>query len=105
MTDAADSAGRETQQSITDWSDTLFGVPSDMRLAARANEEMAELLTAIASGDQMKAGTEIADVVIVLSILATHMGFNLAAEIDRKMRVNREREWRVDASGCGYHVR
>lgn len=96
---------RETQQSITAWSDETFGIPGHMRLAARANEEMAELLTAMASEDRSKAAPEIADVVIVLSILASHLAVDLADEIDRKMAKNRSREWRVDASGCGYHVR
>jgi hypothetical protein len=41
----------------------------------------------------------------MLGSLAHQMGKDLAAEIDRKMAVNRAREWRLDGSGHGYHVR
>jgi hypothetical protein len=106
----------ESQQSIAQWAAATFGEPgSDMRIACRANEEMAELLRALSISAATSEGYrhratesaagEAADVVIVLFRLAERMGFDLLAEVDRKMAVNRARRWEVDKSGCGQHVR
>lgn len=97
----------ETQESISEWADQAFGAAgSNARVAARANEEMAELLRALTVDDMHpKAAEEIADVVIVLNRLATRMGFRLCELVDAKMAVNRSRVWKRDGSGHGYHVR
>jgi NTP pyrophosphatase (non-canonical NTP hydrolase) len=97
----------ETQQSISDWAEEAFGpVGSNARVAARANEEMAELLRALTADDRHpKAAEEMADVVIVLARLATRLGVELTIEVERKMAVNRAREWKRDGTGHGYHVR
>lgn len=64
----------ETQKTITNWADETFGpVNNNFRVAARANEEMAELLRALSVGDEEKAREEAADVVIVLARLATRL--------------------------------
>lgn len=98
---------RETQRSVSEWAEATFGAAAgNARIAARANEEMAELLRALTADDRHpKAAEEIADVVIVLYRLATRLGVDLVAEIDRKMAINRTREWRLDNTGHGYHVR
>jgi Phosphoribosyl-ATP pyrophosphohydrolase. len=93
----------ETQKTISDWAESVFGPSSsNARVAARANEEMAELLRILTADDQniVDAAEEIADVIIVLSRLATRMGIDLAYEIDRKMQINRKREWKLDGSGA-----
>lgn len=97
----------ETQATISAWAEETFGpISSTMRVAVRANEEMAELLRALSSDDaNPKAAEEIADVVIVLYRVAARLGVELPAEVDRKMAVNRAREWRLDGTGHGYHVR
>ncbi len=97
----------ETQESISQWCEATFGpTGSNARVAARANEEMAELLRALTVDDaQAKAPEEIADIVIILFRLATRLGVDLQQEIDRKMAVNRRRVWNLDGSGHGYHVR
>ena len=97
----------ETQKSLSDWAETTFGpVSTNIRVATRANEEMSELLRALAVDDMHpKAGEEIADVVIVLSRLCTELGVDIQAEIDRKMEINRARVWKKDNTGHGYHVR
>lgn len=102
----AQRALRENQQSICAWTEATFGeASSNARVAARANEEMAELLRALTSDDDHpKAVEEAADVVIILYRLAHRMGCDLHAEIDRKMEINRKREWKV-TNGHGYHVR
>lgn len=98
---------RETQESITAWADETFGPStSNMRIATRANEEMAELLRALSVDDASPdAAVEIADVVIILNRLATKLGVDIAAEVDRKMEINRQRQWQLDGSGHGRHVR
>lgn len=164
----------ENQQTIEEWRLATFGPGgSNARLAARVNEEMAELLAALTTDDNNpKAAEEIADVVIVLYGLASRldvdlekalmdaagevppdwmtnaeyatemnkemadllgqlvtfdtspmavadvrslarsavrlsnrMGFLLPGDIDRKMAINRAREWSMDGSGHGYHVK
>ena len=94
----------ETQETISQWSADTFGaVVSNARVAARANEEMAELLrTLTTDGDDPAAGAEIADVVIVLYRLASLMGFELDKLVNSKMAINRQRKWSRDGSGHGY---
>lgn len=97
----------ETQASVTAWANETFGqAKSNARIAARANEEMAELLRALTADDANPAApAEVADVVIVLYRLASYLGVDLMQEIDAKMAINRARVWAKDASGHGYHVR
>lgn len=97
----------ETQDSISIWANETFGAAgSNARVAARANEEMAELLRCLTADDNHpKAAEEIADVVIVLYRAAWRLGVDLHAEIDRKMAINRKRVWTTDKTGHGYHVR
>lgn len=97
----------ENQRTISNWANETFGpAGSNARVAARANEELAELLRALTADDQHpKAAEEVADTVIILYRLATRLGIDLHAEIDRKMAINRSREWKLDNTGHGYHVR
>lgn len=97
----------ENQRTISNWANETFGpAGSNARVAARANEELAELLRALtADDDHPKAAEEVADTVIILYRLATRLGIDLHDEIDRKMAVNRAREWKLDNTGHGYHVR
>lgn len=98
--------GKENQQTISQWADQTFGkAHSVMRVATRANEEMAELLRALAAGDDAKAADEVADVFIVLCRVAELLGFEIDSAVERKMFVNRKRVWKRDGTGHGYHVR
>ena len=97
----------ETQLTISAWADETFGDGgSPARGAARANEEMAELLAELTKDepDYVRVADELADIVIVLYRVATKCEVGLMAEIDRKMAINRSREWRQDGSGHGYHL-
>lgn len=98
--------GRETQSTISQWADETFGTGgTNARAAARANEEMAELLANLTTDDNHpKAADEIADIFIVLYRVATKLGVDVETEIARKMAVNRARTWRLDGTGHGYHV-
>jgi NTP pyrophosphatase (non-canonical NTP hydrolase) len=97
----------ETEATIVAWADETFGpTSSNIRVAARANEEMAELLRALSADDNHpKAAAEIADVVIVLMRCARNLGTTVDAEVQRKMAINRGRIWNKDSTGHGYHVR
>jgi hypothetical protein len=99
---------KETQDSIGQWCEETFGpVPTNIRIAARANDELAELIHALSFDDRdwEKAAEETADVVIALCRLAHNLGFDLWAAVEYKMEVNRRRRWVVDGAGCGKHVK
>lgn len=40
---------------------------------------------------------------ICLYRLAERCRFSLQEEVEKKMEVNRSREWNLDGTGCGYH--
>lgn len=104
---AEEEGVKETGVGIAEWAQKTFGLAtSGARVAARANEEMAELLRVTTSGQPSTAiVNECADVVIVLARLAWMNGADLFEAVDAKMAVNRVREWKLDATGHGYHVR
>jgi len=95
----------ETQATITEWAKSVGIKPDILRAVMRAKEEMDEALVDISRGDIAAAGVELADVVICLHVAASLMGVDLQAAIDTKMQINRNRTWRVDATGCAYHVK
>lgn len=97
---------KETQKSVSDWANETFGPSgSNIRVATRCNEEVAELLSELSIDDfNPKAASEMADIVIILYRLATRMGVDLLDEVDAKMVINRAREWQLDGTGHGYHV-
>jgi len=96
----------ETQESISKWAVDTFGVAgTDLSVAIRANNEMAELLTALAEDDNHpKAPEECADIIIVLMRIFARRGVNFWDVVEEKMGVNRARQWRLDGKGHGYHV-
>ena len=84
----------ETMQSIADWCEETFGPITPERLAERAGEEMDEL-----RADPSNV-TEAADVVICLARYP-----RLWAEVERKMAINRQRQWQLMGDGTGYHIK
>lgn len=120
----------ETQQSIGDWIERTFpgGDPASPRKSLRLLEEVIELCLADGASvreiddaigralsaegrayearrpEPGKVPAEAADTLIVLYGLAALKGFDLHAEVDRKMAVNRhERTWIANGDGTGYH--
>ena len=90
----------ETWESINQWCEDTFGPARPFRVVARANEEMAELIKeadTLEWSDQL--AIEAADVVIVLARIP-----GLWDAVQRKMAINRAREWRLTGDGCGYHI-
>lgn len=126
--------GPETVKSIGEWiHETFPGTdPESPRKSLRALEEMIELC--LASGASIaqikdtvhqvfvkefegavvghytkpqkdKIPSEAADVLIVLSGVAHMLKFDLQAEVDKKMVVNRARRWKANGDGTGYHIK
>lgn len=96
---------KETQHSIAVWSRKTFGPVRNSKAAARALKEMAELAMKLADDDDHpKAGEEVADIVICLIRIIDNQGLEIADEIDKKMRINRARKWKLDGAGCGQHI-
>jgi phosphoribosyl-ATP pyrophosphohydrolase len=95
----------EDQVMISDWAVETFGdTGTNLSVAIRANEEMAELLAALSRDDNdVKAVIEAADVVITFARLFVRFGLSLQDVIDCKMELNRKREWDLDGHGHGYH--
>ncbi len=97
---------RETTESIEKWALETFGPATSLSgIAARANQEMAELLT-LANGyaSYSDIAAECADVVIVLTRICAMCNADLWEQVEKKMAVNRKREWTLDGHGHGQHV-
>jgi len=95
------------QRAVADWSNSTFGEPSsNLSIAIRANEEMAELLRCLIRNDaDQEARLEVADVVIVLCRLTERLGGTIVGDVDRKMEINSKRVWKRRGDGHGQHVR
>jgi len=98
------SLRKESQVSISNWAYSTFGESTSNRAAVRINEEVCELLKHLAQCESAKAAAELPDIAICLFRLASIIGIDLLEEIDKKMAVNRSRQWKLDGNGCGYHV-
>lgn len=96
----------ENQQTISEWAEATFGpVGSNLSVATRANKEFGELLHALAQDDNHpKAAEEAADVIIVLMRLFVRLGIDMDEQIDRKMQINRGRQWQRTGGGHGQHI-
>lgn len=95
----------ETQATINEWAYSVGINAAPIRSVERAVEEIDEALAELRAGGTAKAGVEIADAIICLMVAASRLGVDIQAEIDAKMQINRARQWRVDETGCVYHVK
>lgn len=95
----------ESSQSITQWGSDTFGNAASVKAyAIRAQEELAELIEAIESGEPGEAvALEAADVTILLHRVTGSLGLDLYYAVDTKMAINRKREWTPDGNGVGQH--
>lgn len=98
---------KENQQTVSKWAQETFGLPGPVRSFERIEEELKELGHEVykPEGDKKKIGQEAADVLMTLYAFAEVVGFDLHEETDEKMVINRERKWKVDGTGCGYHIK
>lgn len=102
---------RETQQSINEWQRQHFPNATPQGVLRHFQEEVRELLDAIAElkpdyPSYIKLCHEFADVYILLCALCQeYMNTDLHAVVDRKMQVNRARQWNIQPDGTGRHVK
>ncbi|MCZ4282084.1 nucleotide pyrophosphohydrolase [Kiloniella laminariae] len=95
----------ETQDTICLWAEDTFGpVTNPQSLVARALQEMKELAEAIDKEDLEEIGKETADVVILLHRLLDQYQLDLNQEIEKKMKINRSRQWISSGDGTGKHI-
>jgi NTP pyrophosphatase (non-canonical NTP hydrolase) len=93
---------------IVEWQRATFGRCTPDSAFQRAREEWEELAEKHGNGgaDGSRAViTEAADVVIVLAAYVASQGWDLAQEVERKMKINRARKWQLTGDGCGQHIR
>lgn len=99
---------RTWSEAINDWQRTTFGPATPERAWGRFSEEFEEMVEAECEPAEPpeKIAEEAADVVITLIgwLNARCPGQDLATAIERKMSINRARQWDVRGDGTGYHV-
>lgn len=103
---------RETQQTISLWGLETFGPRPTYAIAARANVEMAELVSGLAETPTVEIPEDIrrallaecADVLIMLYQVADRLGGDLHEQVDAKMAICRRRLWGRTATGKAQHV-
>lgn len=97
---------RMVQSAITFWANKQFPNRTDHQALSKAVlEEIPELLMHKREYGTEGIGEELADVFILLMDLATLWGVDLPDAIERKMLVNYDRTWHVDAgSGIAQHI-
>ena len=97
----------ETFKTINDWAQETFNGGVELhRGVERADEEFDELYEAVFVGKSLEdTAMEIADVIIVLSHTAESNGIDLQKAIDKKMSINRARNWKLNDDGTAQHVR
>lgn len=94
---------RETQYTINKWQDDKFPDATLAGVTRHLSEEFQEFLSINAHNDPKSAQQEAADIVILLYAWADKVNCDLHAEIDRKMQINRRREWNIQEDGTGRH--
>ncbi len=95
----------ENQKTVSEWAQSTFGpIKSNLCIATRALQEMAELCVALAADDcHPKAAEEVADIFIVLYRLMERLGVNVQTAVNEKMKINRARTWVLDGNGQWQH--
>lgn len=94
----------EDSRTISKWGDETFGPANSHALAIRAREELNELIEAIAGGEiRDDIILEAADVTILLHRLVGSLGQELSDAVDKKMDINRKRQWVKSGDGTGQH--
>ncbi|HLY04892.1 MAG TPA: hypothetical protein VKR31_04005 [Rhizomicrobium sp.] len=77
--------------------------------AAAGNQKLAHVmycLTLRHGYDGVRGeGNPLEQIADCMSITAGKLGYDIVAEVDRKMAINRERKWNVGPDGHGYHVK
>lgn len=100
----------ETQKTISEWANKIFGIPDDNaeRIMWRMLMEADELKEKLLSGEEWhsnEVADEIADIFIVGYQCFTVLGMDAQECIDRKMKINRARKWKLNGDGTGQHIK
>lgn len=118
----------ETPETIWAWQKATFGTPDPrspavalrllteaVELCAACGATLEEMERSIYSRPEIgvykrhprpaKVPGEAADVYVVLCQVVGTYGFDLNAEVQRKMKTNRDRRWRSNCDGTGQHIR
>jgi hypothetical protein len=75
-------------------------------LAAEANAKLASVIVMLyRPHTERSAGYSLQQVYYFLEKICKILGGNLQEAIDTKMAINRNRKWKLDGSGHGYHVK
>lgn len=90
----------ELQAEIALWADQLNPNRTALSLIAKMLEELGELIASERQDDPL----ELADVLILALDLAHIKQIDLAAAVQAKMRINRQRQWRIADNGAMSHV-
>lgn len=90
----------ELQQDITSWADELHPQRTPLSVICKMLEELAELIASSKMADPM----EVADIAILTLDLCHMQGIDLADAVATKMRINRQRQWRIEDNGRMQHV-
>ena len=90
---------KEDQYTVCAWANKTFGKTNLTAACERAAKEMREFI----EGDLKDVPNECADVVITLFRVADEAGFDLMNEVNKKMRINRQRKWVLNGDGTGQH--
>ena len=101
------SLKHETSATIDAWARVTFGEREDMRTSyERTVKEFRELRDRmIVDPLDPKIPEECADVAICMGAILAERGADLQTEIDRKMKINRARKWRLNGDGTGQHIK
>ncbi|WP_374764282.1 dATP/dGTP pyrophosphohydrolase domain-containing protein [Yunchengibacter salinarum] len=95
----------ETQSSCAEWARDTFGpARPPERLAKRLETEVRELHAAIRNESSEAVALEAADCLILLYRIAEEAGVSLHDALDRKMAINRQRQWVPAGDGTGSHL-
>jgi NTP pyrophosphatase (non-canonical NTP hydrolase) len=90
----------ELQSEIAEWADQLNPHRTALSLIAKMLEELGELI----ASDRQDDPLELADVLILALDLAHIKQIDLAAAVQAKMKINRQRQWRIADNGAMTHV-
>lgn len=88
------------QADISDWANELNPGRTPLSTIAKLLEEIGELIASKRMDDPL----ELADVFILALDLAYLQKVDIAEAVERKMRVNRARNWRIADNGSMSHV-
>lgn len=87
---------------IKAWADEVFPHRTDSAMFLKMYGEIAELIDA--GSDHDACADEVADILILVLDYALRKGVNASSAVQRKLAVNRARNWQITSTGVMQHV-